>query len=96
MPNEKLNEEDIRKIMDKARKVASGGKILAQKTAKEKADSGREKKEPSKERNAETVTASKDPEKVALKKTVNDLTKKLCVYFGVLCGIPWPSQTHLW
>jgi len=70
MPNEKLNEEDIRKIMDKARKVASGGKIAAQKTAKEKADSGGEKKE----KKPKPQVPPPDPQTLALKSSIDRLT----------------------
>jgi len=70
MPNEKLNEEDIRKIMDKARKVASGGKIVAQKTAEEKADSGGEKKE----KKPKPQIPPPDPQTLALKSSIDRLT----------------------
>lgn len=46
MPKDKPNEEEIRKIMAKAKKAASGGKTPPQKKVKEKPDSGGTEEKP--------------------------------------------------
>ncbi len=72
------NEEEIRKIMAKTKKAASGGKGPPQKIAKEKPDSGGEKKKPPvtshKEKKPKPQAPPPDPQTLALKSSIDRLT----------------------
>ena len=78
MVNEKVSEEEIRKIMDRARKAASGGKAPSQKTPKEKTDSGGKKERPPppppEEKKRKPEVPKESPETVALRNSIDRLT----------------------
>ena len=66
MPKDKSNEEEIRKVMERAKNAASGGKGPPQEKVKEKADSGGTKeKSPKEEKRLESTKPS--PEIAELK-----------------------------